>query len=62
LTAPQRTVDGIEMIAVCSKGTSSDDTALRDQISQKLLSAQIEADAARKLKEVRSYAVIVVKK
>jgi peptidyl-prolyl cis-trans isomerase SurA len=62
LTPPQRTSDGIEMIAVCSKNASDDDTALRDSISQKLLDAEMEADAARRLKEMRSYAVVVVKK
>jgi hypothetical protein len=50
------------MIAVCSKNASDDDTALRDSISQKLLDAEMEADAARRLKEMRSYAVVVVKK
>jgi peptidyl-prolyl cis-trans isomerase SurA len=62
LTPPQRTVDGIEMIAVCSKDLSDDDTALRNAISQKLLAAEIDADAAKRLKEMRSYAVVVVKK
>lgn len=62
LTPPQRTVDGIEMIAVCSKGVSDDDTALRNAISEKLLAAEIDADAVKRLKEMRSYAVVVVKK
>lgn len=62
LTPPQRTVDGIEMIAVCSKDASEDDTALRNAISQKLLAAEIDADAAKRLKEMRSYAIVVMKK
>jgi peptidyl-prolyl cis-trans isomerase SurA len=62
LTAPERTSEGIEMIAVCSKGVSDDDTALRSAISQKLLAAEIDADAVKRLKELRSYAVVVVKK
>lgn len=62
LTAPERTVDGIEMIAVCSKGVSNDEDALQDAISQKLLDAEFQADGERRLKELRSYAVIVVKK
>jgi peptidyl-prolyl cis-trans isomerase SurA len=62
LTPPQRTSEGIEMIAVCSKTASDDDSALRDSISQRLLDAEMEADAARRLKELRSYAVVVVKK
>ncbi len=59
LTPPQRTQDGIEMIAVCSKSASTDDSALRAAISAKLLSAEIEANAAKRLKELRSHAIIV---
>lgn len=59
LTPPERSADGVEMIAVCSKGMSNDDTAVRKAISERLLSAQMRADAARRLAELRSYAVIV---
>jgi peptidyl-prolyl cis-trans isomerase SurA len=59
LTPPERTADGVAMIAVCSKGISNDDTAIRKTISERLLSEQIRADAARRLAELRSYAVIV---
>ncbi len=59
LTSPERTSDGVEMIAVCSKGVSNDDTAVRKAISERLLSAEMRADAARRLAELRSYAVIV---
>lgn len=61
LTAPQRTQDGIEMIAVCGKGASSDNSAIRQQISQRLLLATIEEDAARRLKEMRAHAIVVKK-
>jgi peptidyl-prolyl cis-trans isomerase SurA len=59
LTPPERTADGVEMIAVCSKGVSSDDTAVRKAISERLLSAEMRADAERRLAQLRSYAVIV---
>jgi peptidyl-prolyl cis-trans isomerase SurA len=59
LTPPERSSDGVEMIAVCSKGMSTDDTAVRKAISERLLSAQMRADAERRLAELRSYAVIV---
>jgi peptidyl-prolyl cis-trans isomerase SurA len=59
LTPPERTSEGIEMIAVCNKGVSNDDTAIRKAISQRLLSAQMRADAKRRLAQLRSYAVIV---
>jgi peptidyl-prolyl cis-trans isomerase SurA len=59
LTAPQRTGEGIEMIAICGRTASNDDTALRAQISERLLDAELQQDAARRLKELRSHAVIV---
>ncbi len=59
LTPPQRSSSGIEMIAICNKGAPKDDTAARTAISQKLLAAHIAADAERRLKEMRSKAVIV---
>jgi peptidyl-prolyl cis-trans isomerase SurA len=59
LTAPSRTSEGIEMIAVCKKGTSKDDTAARAAITQKILAAHIVADTERRLKELRAKAVVV---
>ena len=59
LTAPQRSTEGLEMIAVCAKGAAKDDSAVRTAISQKLLAAHIEADAERRLKELRARAVVV---
>ncbi|HEY5225271.1 MAG TPA: hypothetical protein VIJ06_00625 [Methylovirgula sp.] len=59
LTAPQRTAEGIEMIAVCSKGASTDDSAIRATISAKLLYVEMEAAADKRLKVLRADAVIV---
>jgi peptidyl-prolyl cis-trans isomerase SurA len=59
LTAPQRSSEGLEMIAVCAKGTAKDDSAARAAISQKILAAHIAADGERRLKEMRARAVIV---
>jgi peptidyl-prolyl cis-trans isomerase SurA len=61
LTAPQRTPEGIEMIAVCSKGASTDDSAIRAAISAKLLYVEMEAAAEKRLKVLRADAVIVKK-
>jgi peptidyl-prolyl cis-trans isomerase SurA len=61
LTPPQRSSEGVEMLAVCSKSASTDDTAVRAAISERLLSAQIDAEAEKKLKELRASAVIVKK-
>jgi peptidyl-prolyl cis-trans isomerase SurA len=61
LTPPQRSNEGVEMIAVCSKTASKDDSTLRTAISERLLAVQIDADADKKLQELRSHAVIVKK-
>ncbi len=58
LTPPQRSNVGIEMVALCNKGMSHDDTALRTEISDRLLSAHLADAASRRLKEMRSRAVI----
>lgn len=59
LTAPQRTTEGFEMIAVCKKGASKDDSAARAAIAQKILAAHVAADSERRLKELRAKAVVV---
>jgi peptidyl-prolyl cis-trans isomerase SurA len=59
LTAPQRTTEGFEMIAVCKKGASKDDSAARAAIAQKILAAHVAADGERRLKELRAKAVVV---
>jgi peptidyl-prolyl cis-trans isomerase SurA len=59
LTAPQRTPEGVEMIAVCSKGTSHDDSAIRANIAAKLLYREMETAAEERLKVLREHAVIV---
>lgn len=61
LTAPQRTTDGIEMIAICSKSTTHDDTAERTAISERLLAGELKQNAERRLKELREHAIIVKK-
>ena len=58
LTPPQRSVAGLEMVAVCSKNASKDDSALRATISAKILASKYEAEGARRLKDLRAHAVI----
>lgn len=58
LTAPQRGTSGLEMVALCSRGPSKDDSALRTSISDKLLASHYEEEATRRLKELRSHAVV----
>ena len=48
LTPPQRSNEGLEMIAVCTKGTAKDDSAVRATIAQKILATRIDADSERR--------------
>jgi len=58
VTPPQRTGEGFEMLALCSKGTAKDDSSAREAIAQKILAVRYASEEARLLKELRSYAVI----
>jgi peptidyl-prolyl cis-trans isomerase SurA len=58
VTAPQRTGEGFEMLALCSKGTAKDDSSAREAIAQKILAVRYANEEARLLKELRSHAVI----
>lgn len=59
LTPPQRSLSGLELLAVCSKDTAKDTSAARAAIAQKILANHIAADKQRRLKELRAKAVIV---
>ncbi len=58
LTPPSRSPSGLEMVAVCDRTAAKDDSDLRKSISEQLLRAHYDADAAAKLKDMRSRAVI----
>ena len=58
LTPPSRSPSGLEMVAVCERAAAKDDTDLRKTISDRLLQAHYDADAAARLKDLRSRAVI----
>jgi peptidyl-prolyl cis-trans isomerase SurA len=59
LTPPQRTVSGIEMIAVCAKRSGSDSDAARESVRQDLLDERYEAKAKKLYHDLRRRAVIV---
>jgi peptidyl-prolyl cis-trans isomerase SurA len=61
LTPPQRTAEGVEMLAVCSKSASRDDSSVRAAISERIISAELDAEGEKRLQELRSHAVIVKK-
>ena len=58
LTAPTRSGNGIELIAVCGRGAPTNDDELRKQIGDRILSQHLEAVAAQRYRELRSTAVI----
>lgn len=59
LTPPSRSPEGIEMIAICGKSAASDDSSIRAEISQEILATEIDVAAQKRLKELRSTAVVV---
>lgn len=58
LTAPSRSPNGIELIAVCERSAAKDDDELRKTIAERLLAEHMEQDVQAKYKEMRSHAVI----
>jgi peptidyl-prolyl cis-trans isomerase SurA len=58
LTPPSRSSSGLEMVAVCERGAAKDDTELRKTIADRILQAHFDADAATRLKDLRSRAII----
>jgi peptidyl-prolyl cis-trans isomerase SurA len=58
LTPPQRTPEGVEMVAVCNKTASNDDTAIRATIAERLIADEVDAEGEKKLQELRTHAVI----
>jgi peptidyl-prolyl cis-trans isomerase SurA len=58
LTPPSRGSAGLEMLALCNRKTSKDNTAAREAISNKLITARMDAEANRRFKDLRARAVI----
>lgn len=61
LTAPSRSPQGIEMLAVCSKGEKQDQNAA-DNVRNDLLFKKLQKESERRYREVRAKAIIVVKR
>lgn len=58
LTPPSRSSSGLEMVAVCERGAAKDDTELRKTIADRILQAHFDENAAVRLKDLRSRAII----
>ncbi len=58
VTAPSRSANGIEVIALCDRSASRDDTELRKVISDRLLDEHYDQEEKQKYQEMRATAVI----
>ena len=58
LTAPSRSPNGIELIALCDRSAERNDDDLRKAISERLLSEHMDTEERAKYKEMRAQAVI----
>ena len=58
LTPPERSTNGVEMVAVCEKNDASDQTSLHDQIQKTLISDKLVSVSAQMYKDLRKTAVI----
>lgn len=59
LTPPDRSAEGIQMLAVCGKRTVHDDTAAGADVRNSLIEARLAQDSAQLLSKLRADAVIV---
>jgi len=58
LTPPERSTNGVEMVAVCEKNDASDQTTLHDRVQKNLITAKLTSVSAKMYKDLRGTAVI----
>lgn len=58
LTNPERTVSGLEMVAVCNRSNDGDNSSVRDTVQSTLLVERLGKEADRMYKELRDRAVV----
>ncbi len=58
LTPPDRTAAGVEMIAVCGMDEDIDNSSIRDNVQEKLLTERLAKEAERLYKDLRATAVV----
>ena len=58
LTNPERTTNGVEMVAVCEKNDASDQTTLHDRVQKNLISNKLSSVSEKMYKDLRATAVI----
>ena len=58
LTVPDRSTNGVEMVAVCDKDDARDDTTLHEQVQKNLIAEKLVSVSAQMYKDLRKTAVI----
>ena len=58
LTVPDRSTNGVEMVAVCDKDDAKDDTTLHEQVQKNLIAEKLVAVSAQMYRDLRKTAVI----
>ncbi len=58
LTPPERSVNGVEMVAVCDKNDASDSTTLHDRVQNALITSKLSSVSAKMYQDLRGTAVI----
>ena len=58
LTVPERSTNGVEMVAVCDKDDAKDDTTLHEQVQKNLIAEKLVAVSAQMYRDLRKTAVI----
>ena len=58
LTPPERTVNGVEMLAVCDKNNSDDSTTARERVQKDLIDEKLKGVSAQMYQDLRKTAVV----
>ncbi len=58
LTIPDRSTNGVEMVAVCDKDDAKDDATLHEQVQKNLIAEKLVSVSAQMYKDLRKTAVI----
>ena len=58
LTAPERSISGVEMLAVCDKNAADDATTTRERVQKDLITEKLKGVSAQMYKDLRKTAVV----
>ena len=58
LTPPERSINGVEMLAVCDKNNLDDATTVRERVQKDLITAKLKSVSEQMYKDLRKTAVV----